>query len=127
MYHTTKEGKTMLIASMDDNHLKNTINFIIGRIKFALAVLNQTQKKTVETIVFANKNIDRVRENNKVMEIWLESLPKYIFEATIRGFDYTKEIQDLLWRSWMIEWYEWYLHSLPNNSYDEEYDLDYND
>lgn len=39
MYHTTKEGKSMFISMMENDHLLNTINLLVERATNAYKIL----------------------------------------------------------------------------------------
>ena len=127
MFHTTKEGNKILIAQMGNAHLENTIKLLFNRIKLAMAILSEDTKITPESVVFHHKNINKIEQSKVLMELCIDNLPKYIFEATIRWINYTKELQDVLWRSEALKWYQEVNFSLSYNEYGEDDDLYYND
>jgi hypothetical protein len=96
-YHTTKEGKRMLISDMTDEHLKNTIDFIIKTLKAHQNIIKSemTEKWNLD-LVWSGISIRNLKKNaeRKVWEV-LEVLPAYIYEATIRGENYTEILQTL--------------------------------
>lgn len=99
--HTTKDGRTIRICQMDDTHLRNTIIMYLDKIK-----------KAKETIDGDFSKIDRFNAN--LLGINQEKLQKkaddfirkmtnklyaYIAEASLRGFDFKKELQEAFGRS----------------------------
>lgn len=128
MYHTTREGQKMLIASMTDAHLKNTID---------LGIKNITEcQKIIESDVAIRSNLDYItsgittenlkKEAEAKLKMYISLLPGYIFEACIRGISYTDKLQAIYGRKEMIDLKV--SNALPDYSdSDDEYDYDEND
>lgn len=94
----------MLVANMTNEHLENTIKLFIKRIKQAIHIINWTPEKLRPEYLVANVSTrDIQKQARDVLRISLENLPKYIFEATVRGISFSKELQDALDRTEKIE------------------------
>lgn len=99
MFHTTREGQTMPIAAMDDEHLINTINF------FAKAGISATENITQEIKQSRRSKAlygDRQLNDNQYKEIITRTVLKlgpYVIEATIRGLDIRETLIKLMGRN----------------------------
>lgn len=95
--HKTPEGGSILIAEMTDDLLKDTIEKNLKGLKAAINIINAKVEETKKVDLIGTgltvKAFRRHAEDN-VKKI-LDELPFYIYEATIRGFNYTEQLQDI--------------------------------
>lgn len=106
MKHTTKDGKTMLIAEMDNNHLSNTINLICSRISDIAQILDSgTPLKSMTKSQAVMLNIDEVYKEideehlEDILHSATEHLQPYVFEASLRDMNVTPILQRTFKRS----------------------------
>lgn len=83
--HVTREGVTMPIAEMDDQHLINMIKFIgnqIGKLKNAA----RTPADTIQARLVGARPIDIEAAASAIMEL-IEKAQPYLIEAYLRNLD----------------------------------------
>lgn len=116
--HRTREGNTIYISSMDDQHLTNTIKLFIEKINKYKTCLNATHESNVTSAIH-NVDSEYIKEKAKeeLLEIHDDLLPSYILEASIRGLSFNKELSEAFERSEAL---------LPDVMYLENDDEDYN-
>ena len=107
--HQTKEGKIILIASMDNDHLSNTIQLHCRRIKEIISIID-TASMNIE-MTASQKVLTGVDKLSKVfnkkalaanLEERIDKLMPYILEANIRGLNITPVLQDTFGRKDMF-------------------------
>ena len=121
--HTTKEGDSMLICSMEDSHLINTIKLILRHIKTASSVLCGQQSENHLIAVFspsysAAAQKERAEES---IRFYHRKIQPYIMEAALRGLDISALMQDAYKRSQMIPVQQQYLLESPDDDDDDEW------
>lgn len=95
-FHTSANGSRSLISQLSDDHLKNTISLIFTRLRTAKTIVkNATTTENIDLIGSGISISDMKEEAERKIEQILETLPFYIYEATIRGFKYTEELQEI--------------------------------
>lgn len=98
MLHKTSEGKVLLIACMDDTHLKSTINLFLKKIEEATASL--TIKTDNIAYIIAGVDWESIIAHAKVViRKYTSLLWPYVMEAMIRWIDYSARMQEVFWRS----------------------------
>lgn len=112
MYHKTAEGRKLLIAQMTDIHLTNTINLMCKNYNEYKKLLGMTV--TLEMKLMGIKN-DQDATEGRMSQILL-TLPFYIYEATLRGLDFTEILQSTIERKESIPDITW-----PSIEYDEDW------
>ena len=92
--HTTKEGREILIASMEDSHLRNMVNLLLDELvkcKQALTLkvedLDEWQSALMDVNPKKLKNQAKQRLNGLI-----DKLEPYMFECMIRGIYFTDEL-----------------------------------
>ncbi len=97
MIHVTRDGNRIPIALMTDDHLYNTIMYLLRQLEEAKDVING--KKLLENIDDFTRSIsleeryyDEDYYKERAKEI-TEMLANYILEATIRGMDFREQLQ----------------------------------
>lgn len=96
-FHTTIEGRKILISELSDDHLKNTIEMFFRHLKAASNIINAKAEDTRRIDLVGSgltvKNFKKQAEQ-KISEV-LEQLPFYIYESSIRGIHYTEKLQEV--------------------------------
>jgi hypothetical protein len=83
--HTTREGKTMLIAQMADSHLVNQIRFLCGQVGRAKAAARgSAQFDAYRARLYGIEVVDAETAADLTGQIAARLLP-YVFEAILRG------------------------------------------
>jgi len=91
--HKTKEGITMLIAEMEDNHLLSTINLFCNNIATFINVLdNPKELKKSQQVLYGAEVMSEGEASNKLVSLTDKLLP-YVFEASIRGLNVADMLQ----------------------------------
>ena len=90
--HKTKDGRTMLVAEMDDSHLINTINYIILRMDDAKKMLSFDNNDFASIVMKRKINTDAVKERVHALYIIIH---RYIVEAIMRRLEIEEQL-DLL-------------------------------
>lgn len=96
-FHTTTDGKKLLISELSDDHLKNIIETLFRHLTAASNIVNAKAEDTRRIDLIGSgltvKNFKKQSEQ-KIQEI-LDQLPFYIYESSIRGVHYTEKLQAL--------------------------------
>lgn len=101
-FHTTANGDKMLIAQMDDDHLKNTIGVYCTRIKSQIQMIDRLATlKESEKILYGFQQSDVNMTNKAAEEInsAASGMSAYIVEACIRDINVSKIVQDAYGRT----------------------------
>lgn len=107
-YHTTKEGKRMLISDMTDAHLDATIEMFFTHLKAAQNIMKSDITETGNIdLVGSGISIRNLKKNaeRKIAET-MEILPAYVYEAIIRGRALTEKLQELHGRKTASAYFE---------------------
>lgn len=120
MEHKTKNWEILLIAEMEDEHLKNTIDLIIKNIENYFNMLKNKEELDINNIIYWRRNFTKAELKNFIKNS-SERLVFYIFEAQIRWYDYSEKLQKVFWRNGKIE--QNYI-SLPQNKENDYLDYD---
>lgn len=92
--HTSNQGITVLVAEMEDDHLMNTINVFCSKIKAARIRLDSNiEISNSSKHLYDTDKIDE-RAIGKSFKTLTEKVSKYVFEASVRGLDVSKKLQD---------------------------------
>ena len=87
--HTTKDGETIMICQMKDSHLRNTIIYLIRRMREAQTYIksNNSDSFNMMNLVTNESNVIRVNVTMAkcIIKRTHEVLPDYLFEANLRG------------------------------------------
>jgi hypothetical protein len=94
MTHQTSDGKIILIANLEDSHLKNIVNLHIIRIKQAKEILSQGATFKIQEALLNHSSSNLEAKMLKQIKVAAAALPAYIMECAIRGIDYSKELQN---------------------------------
>ena len=81
--HTTKNGRTISIKNLDNDHLYNIIKYIIDKMEDIF--ININAKKTIEDLI-VKKNVD-TKKSIKDLKNYYVFIQRYIFEATLRDIN----------------------------------------
>lgn len=100
--HTTQTGEKMLIASMSDQHLENTINLILEKLQAINNLMDGTEKYSGSPSQLALRGIRKSKLNfddlaNRQRDI-MNLLYPYLAEAFLRGMN-NKPLQQALGRT----------------------------
>lgn len=86
--HKTRDGKTLLICQMDNDHLANTIKFFSRELRATRDMLNSTMSSSLNKADMAmfRRELD-ISEEDLIykQEELLDKLSPYIMEAYVRG------------------------------------------
>ena len=94
--HKTKEGVTMLIVEMGDEHLLSTIAIFCNNINTFRELLdNPKEMKKSERVLYGSEAMSEGEAGNKLLSL-TDKLTSYVFEAAIRGLN----ISDMLQRAY---------------------------
>lgn len=104
--HYTADGHMLLVAEMSTEHLTNTINLSINRIKELskfIDMLNNGEISKISALheavyggIYNDSHKDKARS---LLKSFIMNLPKYIMEASLRGIDTTTKLQEAFGRS----------------------------
>jgi len=83
--HTTKDGNVMSIASMESEHLFNTINLSVKKLEVANNLINKSKKKTADNVIYGT-GFDS-EDAEQYIEDFRDIIAPYLVEAVIRGLD----------------------------------------
>lgn len=127
--HITRDGKTMLIASMDDRHLLNTINLKLSQMEEAKKII-YSNLSGMNAIFFDGVNSKVKDEAIRFVKGYEDILSIYILEASIRKLDiesYLNRLRGLIERSESLI-VPTFVNNINMIDYDEddEYEDDYN-
>lgn len=113
--HTTSDGVEMLIASMDNNHLLNTIKIHAKRIHSARHSLQGGAVEDPLIQIFQPEYCRAAMERRAKSAIISAhtDLYDYVMEASLRGLDVTQILQTAYGRSEAI--------ATPHPSFDDTY------
>jgi len=89
--HRTKQWDTMFISSMTDEHLKNTVNFILKRIKLAIEIITAPMTDSVDMILSGMKFRKIKAGTEDKLRSYVESLSNYSTELLIRWINMQEE------------------------------------
>lgn len=91
-YHTTAEGKTMLICQMSDPHLLNTIKLIMrNTLALHAAAENSNNQTAYERRLYDQPTLSPEMLADKIKGV-ADLIAPYVLEASLRGL----EVSDLL-------------------------------
>ena len=92
LYHTTKEGDTIAIVSMEDSHLLNTIRLMLRNARAAKEYLeNPAKKDSVVGVIYGVDRVNTLKKAEAIIQFSYEAIPRYLIVAIIRGI-YTSEL-----------------------------------
>lgn len=98
--HRTKSGETMFISMMEDDHLQNTINMYVNKIRSQKELLGA--KVNISPMKMAMYGVDTARlveAAKKSIKACCTKLYPYLAEAMLRGFDYKVQLQEIFERT----------------------------
>lgn len=105
--HTTAQGTTMLIAEMDDDHLKNTIFLFTRKLRQLKAIAaNGNGNNELENRLYDRPNMIDAEEAIYLWQETIKLLYPYLAEALVRKAIFEKiheELVDVLGRHMPIE------------------------
>lgn len=81
--HTDREGRTMLIAQMTDDHLRNTCNLAFKSITDVWASAAPPTGDAVERALYRNETVS-AKQAAQVIRQLVEGLTPYLLEAMLR-------------------------------------------
>jgi hypothetical protein len=98
--HITKDGKEMFITQMEDDYLKEIIQLYFDRMRKAKKALDVKIKANKLKMALYSIDESSVAERAKgtLLKFTHEIMP-YIFEACLRGMQFTKDLQELYERT----------------------------
>jgi hypothetical protein len=92
--HQTKDGSSILVSQMSNDHLLNTIRLISRRSAQVLADLENDQMLPGALGHSMRNEKQRVRQQLlSNLEHWLDKLSPYVFDAARRGLDVSELVQ----------------------------------
>lgn len=127
-HHITREGKRLLIAQMDDEHLNNFVSLILSKVK----VVQNTGGENVTEFHRVLYNLPKIDESARAESTReaLQRLYPYLAEAYLRGLEGPRKLLiDVLGREEAVPNYEGILQipgQLPRNLGDLDEDPDEN-
>jgi hypothetical protein len=92
MTHESKDGRVLLLANMDENHLKNTVKMHLKNIQEAKETLKNSGNLKVFGALYDQKVEDIEGKMLRQINHSARALPEYIMECAIRGFDFRREL-----------------------------------
>ena len=102
--HTTKEGQTLMIAEMDNNHLKNTVTMILKGVEMAKEVLKGKELDPFKKALYSSRTPAMSKtQAKKIIATAPENVSPYILECVIRGIDFSVEIRKTFDRTYEKE------------------------
>jgi hypothetical protein len=84
--HTQRDGKTLLIAQMDDDHLNNMIQLVLRKIEEVQSLREPAQVDPYEQRLYGLKTITPEDAADAVREL-IQKLYPYLAEAYLRGLE----------------------------------------
>lgn len=84
--HVTNEGRTLLIAQMDDNHLRNMIRLVLRAIKEVKAKSESADMDPYSAALYGIRSVDP-QEAAEMNRAAICKLYPYLAEAFLRGMD----------------------------------------
>lgn len=103
MTHQTEDGKIIIIALMDDIHLKNTVRLHLKKIKEAKSMLSSKSEIKIQETLYGIKNSAIEKKMIQQINQSRQALPIYIMECMIRGIDFKEELNKAFDRSLIKE------------------------
>ena len=95
--HRTVEGREMLVAEMDNDHLLNTIRRICRKIGEAIQIINLDEDIKPDKVIAQLQprySAESLLTKAKIeLEEMDEKLPFYVVEAVLRGLDISSILQ----------------------------------
>lgn len=92
MTHEAKDGRVLLLANMDENHLKNTVRSHLRKIREAKETLANTGGLKVFGALYSQKVGDIEGKMLRQINQSARMLPDYIMECMIRGINFREEL-----------------------------------
>lgn len=96
--HVTKDGRKILIASMENDHLINTIKLYCNNIKSSLNFIDNYSnlKESEKLLYFSKRDIDEesIENAKSTIQANINNLSSYVFEACIRNLNISEYLQD---------------------------------
>lgn len=92
MTHESKDGRVLLLANMDENHLKNTVRSHLRKIREAKETLANTGGLKVFGAFYGQKVGDIEGKMLRQINQSARMLPDYIMECMIRGIEFREEL-----------------------------------
>ncbi len=99
MTHETKNGQIIMIAKMEDSHLKNTVKLHIKTIKDAKELLSGSTEIKIQQALYDQASLNIEKKLLQSISKSRESLPVYLMECMIRGIDFKEELRDIFDRN----------------------------
>lgn len=100
--HKTKEGVTILIAEMGDEHLLSTIAIFCNNINTFREILdNPKEMKKSEKVLYGSEAMSDGEAANRLLSL-TDKLTSYVFEAAIRGLNISDMLQKAYGRKTVI-------------------------
>lgn len=94
--HTTKNGETILIASMGDRHLWNTISMICDQITLQKVILTgqyMSDSDPFVQVMMPQTSAESQRQSARErIRFLVKKLEPYVMESTLRDFDGVPEL-----------------------------------
>jgi hypothetical protein len=98
--HETKDGKVMMICEMRTDHLKNTVNMHLDKLKAAKEALdNNPNVSNFEKKLYGFDQKRNQETAEKIIEKTMAKLPAYLMECMVRGIDYGPQLRAILKRT----------------------------
>ena len=104
---------------MDGEHLRNTINLLITKIKDAQFIIRNWIATSIDMIWVGINQETIVKKMTWIIENNLDALPQYIYESAVRWMDFSIELQQIHGRSSKTDMQHMYN---PSSLLLEEYD-----
>ena len=120
MKHKTKDGDSMFISEMSEQHLNHTISMHLRNIEENYQLLTWDKKVTINSLLY-ERDIDFDEVKRRVKQIDT-ILPFYIMEASIRWIDFSEQLQKVYWRTDKLV-----TNNLLLDSWDEDEEDEYED
>lgn len=126
-YHTTKDGQTMLICEMDDQHLVNTILLLEKKFQEIKTFSEDNVTNDYERYLYNRKVITSKELAEKTKDI-AELIAPYVLEAVLRGIQITLTVQRMFGRKERVQPVQNF-NLLTSNLSDDSYweDVELND
>lgn len=93
--HRTREGVELLIAEMDDEHLLNTINFWLSKLRRARAAVDAPQRTGFNKLLYRTYEQEDTEWAESAIEEFYIMAPRYFMEALLRDLDLNPEVRIL--------------------------------
>lgn len=103
--HKCTNGSQMNISEMNDNHLKNTIAFILKRIQASKELLRNNAKPDAFSEALRTSPIKHFNkgELKQIVQSDTKNVCVYVAEAQLRGISVTEALQEVFERKVRIE------------------------